>query len=170
MSAKAPLSQDAGKGGANLQGPPATALLSSHPRARQLLEMHSVASKELALLRTEEQLGMGWWGRIRPASPCRQQPIGRTAAVFTSCRNVGHKSACEKVLLLVHSATGGGCLLPGKYQAGCAGMRPSCCIWTCPELPTDRYKFDPVAIPSLPCAQEHLYGEGNLQESGFKGS
>lgn len=54
MSAKAPLSQDAGEGGANLQGPPVTALLSSHPGARQLLEMHSEVSKEMDLLRMEE--------------------------------------------------------------------------------------------------------------------
>lgn len=59
MSAKAPLSQDAGEEGANLQGPPVTALLSSHPGARQLLEMHSEVSKEMDLLRMEEQLGMG---------------------------------------------------------------------------------------------------------------
>ena len=53
----APVFQDAGKGSANLQSSPVTALLSSNPGARRLLEMHSVASKELALLLTEE-LGM----------------------------------------------------------------------------------------------------------------
>lgn len=54
MPANAPVFQDAGKGRANLQSSPATALLSSNPGARQLLEMHSVASKEVALLLTEE--------------------------------------------------------------------------------------------------------------------
>lgn len=54
MSANAPVFQDAGKGSANLQSSPATALLSSNPGAMQLLEMHPVASKELVLLPTEE--------------------------------------------------------------------------------------------------------------------
>jgi len=54
VSANAPVVQDAGKGSANLQSSPTTALLSSNPGARQLLEMHSVASKELSLLLREE--------------------------------------------------------------------------------------------------------------------
>lgn len=54
MSANAPVFQDAGRGSANLQSSPATVLLSSNPGARQSLEVHSVASKELALLLSEE--------------------------------------------------------------------------------------------------------------------
>lgn len=65
----APVFQDAGKGSANLQSSPVTAVLSSNPVARQLLGMHSVARKELDLLLTGE-LGMEWCASVgkEPAS------------------------------------------------------------------------------------------------------